>query len=1700
MTVETAICCAHVAQLFLYLGSILADPAQPLKSARITNVKIYKKGLIMRPTPDKMSAFIAQLRKKMNLKSLVVTLAAIVVFTTTYLLILPAFTLDKEEAAEQGGIDVAVEQTVEDQDAEKVEKTEEAPAEEAQAVDAEDNKAEEKAEPEAKKEKAKSADKDDSADKKDAEEKSSVKLLKGKKTITAEKADGDDFEVSAVVDGNAKLPEDVFITATELNKDTEGFDYEQYKKDVLEALKKDSSYVEEIKSIRFYDISLESESQDDTVEPEAPVNVKIEYEDGMKVDSDDVVHIIHFAEQKNGEVKAEVLDTEENKVEAVVDEKESKLSEASFDADGFSVYAVVSTVTNTQQNLSGKTYAIVNTYTHDSVQDTALSNTALNKIRVTVNSDGQVAATGNAADEISTWTFTHAPNQANNVYYIQNAAGQYIHINGNNDVSLSNTAQALTVTLQTRDNQVMAQISRNNIALNDFSGGDLAQGISGYTASNNDNNNWFRLYELDDIEIPQSNITVHYVDTNGDPIAGDKNIADTTKVDGATNYTDPYAFGFIYDLYQKIDGYAYQSTHLNSPTGTQINAEVVYKVADSYTTQNNGDYPNPSTAVDRPSYNWEYQEPNRSHGSSGAPYNVTAYDLQEFGNVSNVYVVYDKGEEVIPSHGGGGSGDIGDLDEPKPVKELKPNGDGTYELSLNVKASSKTVEESNGANIILIFDMSASMGTRIADGRTRLEAAKEAARGVSTNLLSMNTQANPELVEMMVIPFNANVQTPSQWLSVSGNNSAQETRGINGFINGLNSNNTAGGTNWEAALERAKTEADNHKDGDDTYVIFMTDGNPWMNNMQSEHDTFSRDFFEKGAYFYATEPARQIVKSGYEIYGIGIYGNVDVLHLLMNFAYNGRSTYDPTTNAYGHFFIAQNQDDLVDALSDIAGTISGKLSMAGVDLKDGVALDTTHTSLTTGGQVHGVSYSKSGGTTASFTVRVAADGKPMFSINGGAEREGQTVSKQYTKINPDGTTSPASKEIYRLTVGNNTYEMAIASLNVSGDLDWDLSPLEQLEDGATYTITTTVWPDQEAYDLVTDLNNGVATWDDENDEEVWVDGKLVFYRGGATLDGTTYYDNIVKYPDDTYAALSNTYQTLDYFVVETENGQTTYKPRPTIKMPYPDPMGLVDNTIKLKKDWDKSMMPGAETPADVTVGLLRNDEEFIPDILLKASENWETTKYIAPGIMITREKAEERGIDTTGRLVSYNGGTDNYVIINEGYDYKFTEDYQRIFQLEERIYHPMLVSSSDGTSNELIDVKIDGTTVTPTGVDISQGLVATNHLKGGININKIVKDASNNVVDSTELFDVDVTLNVPENEDGEPDFSNVERYLDNDGHVLDYSVAWYAYYVPRGDGTDRRLYDSELINLGILTECGTDSGGYPVGYGENRPQDRIETYGSGWFMLDFDNETGEAKGTVKILPGYTLRFTNMAEGTTYSAVETPASAAGYEVSYAYEHQKYKDGAPDGPPIADTGDTHAVAVNQGNNVTVTNKQVKSDLIIIKSDEQGNAITSADDTAEFELLKNTAIDGSGSWVNAVDADDNPQLIVNGKVTINSTNGVELKGLANGLYKLTETKAPEGYVIVEGSVTFKLENGKVTFVNITETGVEEIDPLEGYTITEKTATIPVKITVANPSGTPLPHTGGIGTTIFYILGSLLAVGCGIVLIARRRAGISR
>ena len=85
---------------------------------------------------------------------------------------------------------------------------------------------------------------------------------------------------------------------------------------------------------------------------------------------------------------------------------------------------------------------------------------------------------------------------------------------------------------------------------------------------------------------------------------------------------------------------------------------------------------------------------------------------------------------------------------------------------------------------------------------------------------------------------------------------------------------------------------------------------------------------------------------------------------------------------------------------------------------------------------------------------------------------------------------------------------------------------------------------------------------------------------------------------------------------------------------------------------------------------------------------------------------------------------------------------------------------------------------------------------------------------------------------------------------------------------------------------------------------------------------------------------------------------------------------------------------------------------------------------------------------------------------TGVIVVKGLANGTYYFEETEAPEGF-------------NKLTART------------DATTIKDANATI----SVLNQSGTELPSTGGIGTTIFYIIGAILVIGAGVVLVTRRR-----
>ena len=106
----------------------------------------------------------------------------------------------------------------------------------------------------------------------------------------------------------------------------------------------------------------------------------------------------------------------------------------------------------------------------------------------------------------------------------------------------------------------------------------------------------------------------------------------------------------------------------------------------------------------------------------------------------------------------------------------------------------------------------------------------------------------------------------------------------------------------------------------------------------------------------------------------------------------------------------------------------------------------------------------------------------------------------------------------------------------------------------------------------------------------------------------------------------------------------------------------------------------------------------------------------------------------------------------------------------------------------------------------------------------------------------------------------------------------------------------------------------------------------------------------------------------------------------------------------------------------------------------------------------------------------------------NGVlTFEGLGAGSYTITELVAPNGYNLLKESIK----------VNITaEAALDKCTWIvtAGSNIVTADGNL-YAFQVENNAGAALPSTGGIGTTVFYVLGGLLVVCAGVLLITKRR-----
>jgi LPXTG-motif cell wall-anchored protein len=114
---------------------------------------------------------------------------------------------------------------------------------------------------------------------------------------------------------------------------------------------------------------------------------------------------------------------------------------------------------------------------------------------------------------------------------------------------------------------------------------------------------------------------------------------------------------------------------------------------------------------------------------------------------------------------------------------------------------------------------------------------------------------------------------------------------------------------------------------------------------------------------------------------------------------------------------------------------------------------------------------------------------------------------------------------------------------------------------------------------------------------------------------------------------------------------------------------------------------------------------------------------------------------------------------------------------------------------------------------------------------------------------------------------------------------------------------------------------------------------------------------------------------------------------------------------------------------------------------------------------------------------QDITNVTAEVDASGNLTFTGLGVGVYTLTETKTPAGYNTVD-PITFEIKYNPATGV-FTNTNTNVTVNTDGT----------MELDVENMKGGTLPSTGGIGTTIFYVVGSVLVLCAIVLLITKRR-----
>ena len=251
----------------------------------------------------------------------------------------------------------------------------------------------------------------------------------------------------------------------------------------------------------------------------------------------------------------------------------------------------------------------------------------------------------------------------------------------------------------------------------------------------------------------------------------------------------------------------------------------------------------------------------------------------------------------------------------------------------------------------------------------------------------------------------------------------------------------------------------------------------------------------------------------------------------------------------------------------------------------------------------------------------------------------------------------------------------------------------------------------------------------------------------------------------------------------------------------------------------------------------------------------------------------------------------------------------------------------------------------------------------------------------------------------------------------------------------------------------------------------------------------------------TLKKNNGGAETTVSEAQYKLVTPGTECTFEVKFEKelcdtlenddqlivtYSATLNDKAEIGNTGNKNETKLTYGDNnktETATTTTRTFEIPVFKYTLKNTVETALED-ATFTLSKDSVTTPGKKDIIKLkkkDGTTTEEYLVNSsgtvtEITTGDTGKFKIQGLDAGTYYLTETQQPAGYNKLKAPLMIVIdENGNI------KVG------------TEPTAVTEVK--VLNNTGSILPSTGGMGTTLFYIFGAILVVGSGVVLITKKR-----